>query len=487
MPHSMTRVLLVAGCVALVSCIRPGGPRPDFSPVSRVESGTPAAVMLTSYSTTLRANGTDWTRLRVAITDSSAREITGARDSIRLYITGEGSLTDPDGRDLPLAPDTGGARYATTRLMDGVSTFGLRAGTHPDKVKVEARSGALSPGGHEIHTIPAAVVLQSPSPQQLPLTSKPIDRMIGADISFLPQIESGTGRAGGGLRQFREHGDAIDAITLLKRHGFNYIRLRIFVNPENPKGYAPGIGFCGLDSTLSMARRVKAAGLGLLLDFHYSDYWADPQQQNKPLRWANIGYPALADSVREYTAGVLRALRRQGTMPDMVQIGNEINHGLLWPEGHIGNLDQLAGLLRAGVAGTVAVDSALPIMMHLALGGQNSEARFWLDNMLARGVRFDVIGLSYYPRWHGTLEDLSANLHDLATRYHKPLNVVEYSDFKRSVHEIVFGLPDGMGTGAAIWEPLNRRSGLFDREGNLTPLMETYDSLNSRYLRRGRT
>jgi beta-galactosidase len=166
----------------------------------------------------------------------------------------------------------------------------------------------------------------------------------------------------------------------------------------------------------------------------------------------------------------------------MVQIGNEINHGLLWPDGHIANLDGLAGLLRAGVEGAEAVAPQMPVMMHIALGGQNDEARFWLDNMIARGVEFDILGLSYYPRWHGTLEDLYGNLHDLANRYHKPINVVEYSDFKRPVHQIVFDLPQGMGKGAAIWEPLGWRSGLFDREGNVTGLMMVYDSLRTEYL-----
>jgi arabinogalactan endo-1,4-beta-galactosidase len=187
--------------------------------------------------------------------------------------------------------------------------------------------------------------------------------------------------------------------------------------------------------------------------------------------------------MRSYTARVLRALERQGTLPDMVQIGNEINHGLLWPDGHIGNLDQLAGLLQAGVEGAEAVDPNMPIMLHIALGGQNDEARFWLDNMIARGVRFDIIGLSYYPRWHGTLEDLSGNLHDLIDRYHKPINVVEYSDFKREVHDIVFNLPRDMGRGTAIWEPLGFRSGLFDRDGNVTDRMRIYDALNERYIR----
>jgi glycosyl hydrolase family 53 len=480
-----TRVfaLTVLAALALLNCRPAGsGAEADFSAVTRIESGHPVAVMLTSYSTTLRADGKNWTPLRIAITDSSSREITSATDSIRVYLNGDGALTSLQGAVLPMVDDTGGTRYAEVRLVKGVSRIGFKAGRLPGKVRIEARSGSLFPGAHEIHTIPGDTRMLHPTAAQLPPTTKPIGRMIGADISWLPQIENRDGRFAQGNSAFFENGARIDAIALLKAHGFNFIRLRIFVHPENPKGYSPGVGFCGLDSTLSMARRIKAAGLGLLLDFHYSDYWADPQQQNKPLAWEGLAYPALRDSVKSYTTSVLRAMAQQHTLPDMVQIGNEINHGLLWPDGHIGNPDQLAGLLQAGVEGTEAVDPKIPVMMHIALGGQNDEARFWLDNMLARGVKFDIIGLSYYPRWHGTLEDLSRNLNDLVQRYHKPVNVVEYSDFKRPIHDIVFGLPGGMGRGAAIWEPLGWWSGLFDRAGNVTGLMTTYDSLRSRYL-----
>lgn len=470
--------------VVSIHCAEDSRSAPDFSSVSRVDSGTPTAVMLTAYSTTLLADGEDWTRLRIAVTDSASREITSATDSVRVYVTGNGTITSLDGEPLPAVADTGGAAFVTTELVNGVATLAFRAGTSPDRVRVEARSGTLFPGGHEIHTIPADVELLAPTPDQLPRTTKPIPRMIGADISFLPQIENRAGRFfRQGSGRFFERGQEVDAIELLRRHGFNRIRLRIFVEPANENGYSPGVGFCGLDSTLSMARRIANAGMGLLLDFHYSDYWADPQQQNKPLAWAHLDYEALEDSVRGYTSGVLRAMAAQGTPPDMVQIGNEVNHGLLWPEGHVSNLDQLAGLLRAGVEGAEAVAPDMPIMMHIALGGQNDEARFWLDNMLARGVEFDIIGISYYPRWHGTLEDLYRNLHDLVRRYHKPVNVVEYSDFKRVVHEIVFGLPDDLGKGTAIWEPLGPRSGLFDREGNVTELITVYDSLYAEYLR----
>jgi arabinogalactan endo-1,4-beta-galactosidase len=480
-PIALMAIAVTASLQCASQPVRP----PDFSSVSRVDSGRPVAVMLTAYSTTLRANGTHRAALRIAVIDSLSREITSSTDSIRIHVTGDGTITSVDGAVLPVLTDTAGEPYTPVRLENGVVRLAFRAGSTPDRVKVEARAGTLVPGGHEIHTIPADVELRTPTADQLPPTTKSIARMIGADISFLPQIESRSGFFARGPERFLEGGEPVDAITLLARHGFNAIRLRIFVEPSNEKGYAPRMGFCGLDSTLSMARRIKAAGLDLLLDFHYSDYWADPQQQNKPLAWADLPYGTLKDSLRSYTTAVLRALERQGTLPDMVQVGNEINHGLLWPDGHIGNLDQLAGLLQAGVEGVEAIAPGTPVMMHLALGGQNDEARFWLDNMLARGVTFDILGISYYPRWHGTLEDLYGNLHDLARRYRKPINVVEYSDFKREVHDIVFGLPDDLGKGTAIWEPLSWRSGLFDREGNVTPLMGVYDELSATYLRSG--
>jgi arabinogalactan endo-1,4-beta-galactosidase len=229
-----------------------------------------------------------------------------------------------------------------------------------------------------------------------------------------------------------------------------------------------------------MARRVHDAGMDLLLNFHYSDYWADPQQQNKPLAWQDLSFDSLKATMRQYTTHVIRALAAQGTPPAMVQVGNEINHGLLWPDGHISHLDNLAELLKAGVAGVREADPDVPVMMHLALGGQNEEAVFWLDNMIARGLQFDVIGLSYYPRWHGTLPDLYANTHDLVERYGLPVDVVEYGWFAPEIHQIVFGLPDHMGQGTFIWEPLGR---FFDREtGEATDALKAYNQLHAEYL-----
>jgi len=459
----------------LMQCSQPTTKISEFDSVSQVETGKPVSVMMTAYSTTLLANGSDHTRLRIAATDSLSREITSASDSIFVYVTGDGKVMASDGKELIHKTDTAGNDYAGCKLEHGICNLQFVAGTNPGKVKVEARSGKLWPGSHEIHTLPADFKFMEPTADQLPKTTKPIDKMIGADISFLPQIEAR------GIK-FKEDSSEVDAIKLLKEHGFNYIRLRIFVNPENEKGYSPVQGYCGLTHTLAMAKRVTDAGLKILLDFHYSDYWADPQQQYKPLAWEGLDFQTLNDSVKAYTIRVLTAFKEQGTLPTMVQVGNEINHGMIWPDGHISQPDQLAELIKSGVAGVEAVDSNIPVMIHLALGGQNDEAKFWLNNMIARGVKFDVIGLSYYPRWHGTLDDLNGNLNDLIKRYHKPVNVVEYSDFAEPIHNIVFNLPNGMGKGAAIWEPLNWRSGWFTRDNVMTDKIKVYDELRDKYL-----
>lgn len=469
---SLALLLILAGC---------GSPEKsaeqfsEFANVSQVENGRAVNVMLTAYSTTLLANGTDITKLRIALTDSLGREITSASDSLRIYVKGDGNVVFPDGSPLQTATDTSGTEYGIAMLRNGICHLLFVAGTEPDRVNVEAMATDCWPGGHEIHTLPADFNLMNPEPGQLAPTTKPIGRMIGADISWVPEMEA-RGRI------IYENGQEVDAVRLLKNHGFNYIRLRIFVNPENEKGYSPGKGYCGLDSTLAMARRVKDAGMDLLLDFHYSDYWADPQKQFKPLAWEGLDYPDLCDTLKNYTAGVINAFKNEGLTPAMVQVGNEINHGIVWPDGHVGNPDGLAGLLKAGVAGVREADPEIPVMMHVALGGQNDESVFWFDNMIARGVEFDIIGLSYYPRWHGTLDDLKANLYDLNKRYRKPLNVVEYSQFKKEVHDIVFGLPDDMGKGACIWEPLSWMSAIVDRGGNVNSMIEVYDVLSRKYL-----
>jgi arabinogalactan endo-1,4-beta-galactosidase len=303
---------------------------------------------------------------------------------------------------------------------------------------------------------------------------KQIDKMLGADISFLPELESRG-------RKFYENGVEKDAIEILKDKGFNYIRLRIFNNPAADSGYSPHKGFCDLEHTKQMATRIKKAGLKFLLDFHYSDTWADPGKQFKPAAWTTYSFTQLSKAVHDFTKDVLGSLKAQGTLPDMVQVGNEINHGMIWPDAAIQNLDTLAAFIKAGIAAVKEVDPGLPVMLHIACGGQNEESGFFLDNMLKRGVVFDVIGESYYPRWHGTTEDLKNNLTDLATRYKQDIIVVEYSQKKQEVNDIAFTLPGNKGKGTCIWEPLSWGETFFDKEGKPNDLLDIYPVIHKKY------
>lgn len=300
------------------------------------------------------------------------------------------------------------------------------------------------------------------------------EKILGADISFLPQLEASG-------KRFRDQGVEKDALLILKDNGFNYIRLRIFNDPATDGGYSKQ-GFCDLENTKKMALRIKAAGMKFLLDFHYSDTWADPGKQFTPAAWKQLSFDQLTTAVHDYTKTVLESLKAQGTLPDMVQTGNEINHGMLWPDGNIAHLDSLSILLKAGIAAVKAVDQRIRIMLHIACGGQNKESIFFMDNMIKRGVVFDIIGESYYPKWHGTLTDLKNNLTDLSERYKEDVIVAEYTAKKTEVNDIAFGLPKGSVKGTFIWEPLNTWERIFDKNGDaVDSLLRIYPQIRKRY------
>lgn len=328
------------------------------------------------------------------------------------------------------------------------------------------------------------------------------DFWIGADISSLPQVE-----AGGAV--FKDlDGKPGDLLAILKAHGVTDVRLRIWNQPRS--------GYCGLEQTLAMAKRVKAAGLGLLLDFHYADAWADPRQQPKPRAWKDLHGAELENALYSYTHDVIAALDHQQTPPEMVQTGNEITNGFLWDDGRLGGdaegsderWSRFAGLIKAAIRGVNdGRDGRTPIrvMIHLDRGGDNAGCRWFFDHLRAQQVNFDLIGLSYYPWWHGALHELQANLDDLSLRYQKDLIVVEtgYPSSPRGIDprwhwasepfpptpggqrhflaalvNIVRATPGGRGKGIYYWEPawiptrtdrsLWSNRGFFDSNGQLT-------------------
>jgi arabinogalactan endo-1,4-beta-galactosidase len=261
---------------------------------------------------------------------------------------------------------------------------------------------------------------------------------LGADLSFTPQELAAGAR-------FSDRGRPADPVRILRQNGGNYVRLRLWVKP--PPGYSD------LASDLAMARTVKASGMKLYLDIMYSDFWADPQHQDIPTAWQGQDLSQLTQTVRSYTRQVIAAFAEQRTPVDLVAIGNEIRNGILWPVGQVNpaagtGYDALATLLKAGVAGAQAGNPdghRLLVMMHYDQGGNNQLSSAFYQNLVSRGVPFDVMGLSFYPFFHGTISQMRANVDALATQFHKQVMIAET--------QYAWTLANGDSTGNFVWQP----------------------------------
>ena len=243
----------------------------------------------------------------------------------------------------------------------------------------------------------------------------------GGDFSIMKKLED----AGG---EYKIDGEVKDGFQIFKDNNYTWNRLRIFHSP-NMEGPVCN----NLDYTIALAKDAQTYGFKFLLNFHYSDTWADPGKQYLPAAWKNLNFETLTDSVYQYTKKVMNTLTAAGVAPDMVQVGNEINNGMIWPTGKLwnengtANWDELAALLKAGIRGVKDADDGadIPILIHAATGGNVEESDNFYSNIIERGVEFDVIGLSYYPWWHGTFEDLENNLKFLSGKYEQEISVVE--------------------------------------------------------------
>jgi arabinogalactan endo-1,4-beta-galactosidase len=343
--------------------------------------------------------------------------------------------------------------------------------------------------------------------------------MAGADISALTVHEQR-----GAI--YRDAGTPGGAIDILRDHGVNWFRLRLFVNP-NPAS-DPFVAN-DLNYTIALAQRAKASGAKLLLDFHYSDTWADPGKQTKPAAWAALNFNDLVNRVHDYTRDTVAAFGNAGVLPEMVQIGNEIANGMLWQSGYVwtgGSNDtgfnNLAALLNAGISGAkegAGAGQEPLIMIHHDKGAQWSTTSYYFNKLVARNVDFDVIGYSYYPKWHytpgtgaGDIGDLQTNLHNTANTFGKPIVIVEtgfasrgaqfepdyefdvseagQQQFLETLVDTVQGVPDGLGQGVFWWYPEARptsglnvweggRYGLFDQNGNLLPAASVFEQFIS--------
>lgn len=369
-----------------------------------------------------------------------------------------------------------------------------------------------------------------------PIENLSTDFIKGADVSIMPELErNGT--------KFYDNGIEQDGLTILKNHGVNWIRVRIWNNPYvvGPEGV--GGGNTDEAKAIEMAKRAKALGMKVLVDFHYSDFWVDPGQQKKPDAWKNDSGDKLVDDVYAYTAKVMQDFNAQGVTPDMVQVGNELNNGMLWPEAQLtednpNGYKFLAKLLNAGLQAVHDndKDNKVKTMIHLAGVDVNLYHTFF-DNLIVKNKvnDFDIIGMSFYPFWHGTMDDLKNTMNDVSAKYNKDVIAVETAfgytledaDFEknnfgtneekvggykatvqgqatglRDVMATVASVNDNRGLGIFYWAPdwvINEKVGwksngggngwdnltLFDTKGNALESMDTFNLVsdpNNQYI-----
>lgn len=275
----------------------------------------------------------------------------------------------------------------------------------------------------------------------------------GMDLSSLLEVEECGGR-------FYDCGKEGDALTILKGYGMNLLRLRLWNDPYSPDGESYGAGTCDLPRVMTLARRAKRLGIGWLLDLHYSDCWADPGKQRLPKAWVGLNEDGLEKAVYDYTYSVMTVLRESNLLPEIVAVGNELSAGLLWQFGQYPHFDNIARFVSSGIRAVRTAVPSVPVMIHLDNGGSNALYRNWFDAYFAAGgADFEYIGLSYYPFWHGTMDDLRRNMNDIALRYGKDLIVAETSSgFTLEDYQRYERLPrdrrKGMAANAALAETI---------------------------------
>lgn len=294
------------------------------------------------------------------------------------------------------------------------------------------------------------------------------DEWRGGDISLLPTFEA----LGG---QYKIGEQVNDPIHTMMNFGMNTFRVRLFVNPTMNNAVVQDLAY-----VTALGLRIKNAGGKFLLNIHYSDTWADPGNQSKPDAWTALSFSELETQVETYSSNVITTLKQAGCLPDMVQVGNEITGGFLWPDGGPyqtgGTWSNFITLLKAGIRGVkkpLSPGDEMEVMVHIDRGGDLGGIRVFYDQLVSYNVDFDVIGLSYYPWWHGTLAAVEGVLYDAAVRYGKEIIIVETAfpwDYRYTPMQwaqtpagqkqylidlmaVVRSTPNGLGKGVVWWYP----------------------------------
>ena len=301
----------------------------------------------------------------------------------------------------------------------------------------------------------------------------------GADVSWLTQMEAS------GYKFYDNNGTAQDCMELLKNKGLNAIRLRAWVNPTD--------GWCNTDDLIVKALRAQKLGLKIMIDFHYSDSWADPGKQTKPAAWQSFNFASLNNAVGTYTTGVMNALKAKGITPDWVQIGNETDDGMLWEDGRASkNMANFANLVSSGYAAVKAVSSTTKVIVHLSNGYNNALFRYMFDGLKANGAKWDIIGMSLYPtagNWQTYNQQCLANMNDMFARYGSPVMIVEVGmaasdgatckSFLTDLLTKVSTVTSKQGLGVFYWEPeayswQGYGLGAFDNSGKPTVALDAF-------------
>ena len=246
------------------------------------------------------------------------------------------------------------------------------------------------------------------------------DFALGADVSWLPMMEAC------GFPFKDKHGTPQDCLVTLKGYGMNALRLRSWVNPT----CHPFTGHCSTEETLAMGLRGQSHGYDIMVNFHYSDSWADPGKQVKPAAWADLSFDELVDALYNYTKGAMQTFVKGGLTPKWVQIGNETNPGMLLPDGSTDDFSKLARLYTAGHDAVKEVSPESLTMIHLAEGDKTEFITNYFDRLTELKCRYDMIGISYYPWWlklsnAEVIDDLSRTMLTIPERYDKDIMVVE--------------------------------------------------------------
>ncbi|HEY6503214.1 MAG TPA: glycosyl hydrolase 53 family protein [Chitinophagaceae bacterium] len=303
----------------------------------------------------------------------------------------------------------------------------------------------------------------------------------GADIGWLTQMEAA------GRKFYNSSGTEQECVALLKSLGMNTIRLRVWVNPAG--------GWNGSADVVAKAVRAKNLGMRIMIDFHYSDSWADPGQQTKPAAWIGQDLATLKTSLYNHTFDVLTALKNNGVTPEWVQVGNETNDGMLWPDGKAStNMNNFAQLVNAGYDAVKAVNATIKVIVHVSNGWDNNLFRWLFDGLKNNGGKWDVTGMSLYPNpadWTSLNTQCLANMNDMVARYGKEVMVVEVGmswDQAAACNSFIADLitktksvTGGKGVGVLYWEPQSYNNwqgytkGAFDNSGKPTAALSAFN------------